>query len=148
MSSIFKEALMSTKERIFQSILFELIALLIFVPLAIFFTNKGVAAMTFMSVLLSLIAMLWNYVYNLKFDQYFGTNRLSRSLKMRIGHGLGFELGMVITSFPIMMWILNTDFWTVLALDFGAVVFFLVYAIMFNWVYDLARHYFTTAKAV
>ncbi|OUS34500.1 hypothetical protein A9R01_08170 ['Osedax' symbiont bacterium Rs2_46_30_T18] len=139
---------MSTKERLIQAVLFELIALIIFIPLAIFVTGKGAASMTALSVILSLIAMAWNYIFNLQFDKIFGHNRLSRSFKMRLLHGLCFEIGMVTISFPVLMWVLGFDFWTVLAMDFGAVIFFLIYAIAFNWVYDVLRGKMANAESV
>ena len=95
--------------------------------------------MTGLAVTISLIAMAWNYLFNLGFDRVYGSDRLSRTLMMRIGHGIAFEIGMLVFSFPVIMWVLQLDFWTVLVLDFGAVLFFLVYAVIFNWVYDIVR---------
>jgi len=130
---------MGFKERIFHAVLFEMIALVALTLLAVLATDQGAAAMTGLAVGLSLMAMAWNYVFNLGFDRVYGDDRLNRSLKMRIGHGLLFELGMVIFSFPLMMWILQKSFLTILALDIGAVLFFLVYAISFNWAYDVIK---------
>lgn len=130
---------MSIKERIIHTILFEIFALATFVPLALLVTDKDASSVTVMSILLSLVAMVWNYIYNWGFDQAYGSNRSSRSIMMRLGHGVGFELGMVVISFPIIMWMLNLDFLTLLIMDFGAVLFFLVYAITFNWIYDKLR---------
>ncbi|QQX79383.1 PACE efflux transporter [Shewanella sp. KX20019] len=130
---------MNTKERIFHSILFEAIALIFVITAATVFTDAGAKSATGLAVGLSLIAMCWNYVYNLGFDRVFGDNRIERSFKMRIGHGLGFELGMVFTTLPLMMWVLQLDFVTVFIMDIGVVIFFLVYAIIYNWAYDLLR---------
>ncbi|MGO1121061.1 PACE efflux transporter [Rhodovibrionaceae bacterium A322] len=131
---------MSLKERVLHMVLFEGVALLLFVPLAMFATGEGAALMTGLSVTLSLIAMVWNFVYNWGFDAVFGYDRLSRTLMMRLAHGLLFEVGMICTSLPLLMYVLKEDFWTVLALDVGAIVFFLIYAVIFNWVYDVLRY--------
>lgn len=130
---------MSVTERLVHTILFELIALAILIPVAMFVTESGAGPMTILSVLLSLIAMAWNYIYNWGFDHTFGSNRVSRSFKMRLVHGAGFEIGMVITSFPVLMWMLDFSFLTVLMMDLGVVLFFFIYAVIFNWVYDLIR---------
>jgi len=130
---------MNTKERIFHSILFEAIALVFVISAAIVFTDAGVTSVTGLAIGLSLIAMCWNYIYNLAFDHIFGHNRINRSFKMRIGHGLGFELGMIFATLPLMMWVLHLDLWTVFVMDIGVVIFFLVYAIIYNWSYDLVR---------
>jgi len=130
---------MNTKERIFHSVLFEAIALIFVITAATVFTDAGAKSATGLAVGLSLIAMCWNYIYNLGFDRIFGQNRIERTVKMRIGHGLGFELGMIFATLPLMMWVLKLDFWTVFVMDIGVVIFFLIYAIVYNWAYDLIR---------
>lgn len=130
---------MKTKERIFHALLFEAIALILLVALASLLPGQDTGAMTGLAVALSVIAMSWNYLYNLIFDRIFTGNRIDRSFKLRLAHGLGFEAGMIIASFPIIMWVTKMSFWTVLVLDIGAVVFFIVYAIAYNWAYDVIK---------
>lgn len=130
---------MKTKERIFHSVLFEAIALVFVMAAATIFTDAGAKSVTGLAIGLSLIAMCWNYVYNLGFDRIFGHNRIERSFKMRLNHGLGFELGMMFATLPFMMWVLQLDFWTVLVMDLAVIFFFLIYSIAYNWCYDLIR---------
>ncbi len=140
---------MKTKERILHALLFEAIALTLLVILATMLPGQDASAMTGLAIALSVIAMAWNYVYNLIFDRFFTGDRLKRSLKLRLGHGLGFEAGMILASFPVIMWVTKMSFWTVLVLDFGAVIFFIIYAIAFNWAYDVLKHkYWTKASLV
>ena len=131
---------MSTKERIFHSLLFEVIALILLIPLGSLISNIDMKSMTGLAIGLSLTAMFWNYVYNLIFDKYFGGNRIDRSLVMRIGHAIGFEFGLLIVTLPAIMWVLNIGFINALILDMGMLIFFIVFAMMFNWCYDLAKH--------
>lgn len=131
---------MSTRERIVHMLMFEAVALIIMVLLALLFTGKDPLSLTGLAISLSLIAMAWNYAYNLLFDRYFGTDRMDRGLWLRIGHGIGFELGFIFVSVPLVMWALNMSLLAALLLDIGAMVFFTVYAIAFNWVYDLVRY--------
>lgn len=135
---------MSTHERIFHSLLFEIIALSLLIPFGSLLSNIEMTSMIGLAVGLSLTAMCWNYVYNLIFDKYFGTNRIDRSLTMRIGHAMAFELGLLIFTLPVIMWMLNMDFISALILDMGMIIFFLVFAITYNWCYDLAKHQFTS----
>ncbi|WP_281645712.1 PACE efflux transporter [Parendozoicomonas sp. Alg238-R29] len=130
----------TTKERIFHMVLFEAVALILLAVLAMIFTGGDALSMTGLALTLSLIAMVWNYIYNIVFDRIFGTNRIERTLALRIGHGVVFEIGMIVFSFPVIMWALQLDFWTVLIMDLGVVLFFLVYAVVFNWIYDIVRH--------
>ncbi|MCJ8295136.1 MAG: PACE efflux transporter [Colwellia sp.] len=131
---------MSTQERIFHSILFEVIALSLLIPLGSYFSGFDMGSVTGLAVVLSLTAMCWNYVYNLIFDKYFGTNRIERSFSMRMGHATLFELGLLIVTLPIIMWMLDMDFITALILDIGMIIFFIIYAIVYNWCYDITKH--------
>lgn len=133
---------MSIKERIFHSILFEIIALTLLIGASQIFSDESPAVVGGLALSLSLIAMVWNYIFNLGFDKAFGTNRISRGMLKRIGHGVGFEVGLLIVTIPWLMWALNLDFLTVFILDLGLAAFFLVYSIVFNWSYDNIREKF------
>lgn len=127
---------MSHKERIFHSILFEVVALILMMVFAFLFIEGSMAAITGLAVGLSVMAMAWNYIFNIGFDKAFGNDRINRSFKLRLFHGFAFEIGMLIVTLPLIMWVLNLSFLTALLMDIGFVLFFLVYAIVFNWVYD------------
>lgn len=60
-------------ERLLHTKLFEIIALVILTLFAVFFNGEETAAMTGLAIALSLIAMGWNYLYNLLFIIYFVT---------------------------------------------------------------------------
>ncbi|WP_371257845.1 PACE efflux transporter [Pseudoalteromonas sp. '520P1 No. 423'] len=120
----------------FHSVLFEVLALLLLISFAFFFVEGSASTMTGLAIGLSLIAMAWNYIFNMGFDKIFGTDRINRSISNRLLHGLTFELGMLILTLPLIMWALNLSFLTALLMDIGFIVFFLIYAIAFNWVYD------------
>ncbi|WP_298441929.1 PACE efflux transporter [uncultured Ferrimonas sp.] len=138
---------MNKKERIVHSVLFEVLALLMLIPLGAVMGGIDGSTMTGIAVAMSVIAMVVNYGYNLAFDKAFGDNRIERSLWLRIGHGIGFETVLLGASLPLLMWATGLDFWTVLLLDLGMVVFFLLYAIAFNYLYDIARHRLVTAAS-
>ncbi|WP_281558659.1 PACE efflux transporter [Thalassomonas sp. RHCl1] len=130
---------MTHKERIFHMVLFEALALALLTLAAIYMTGKEALSMGGLAVCLSLIAMVWSYLYNLAYDHYFGADRSRRKLTERILHGLAFELGMVILSFPVIMYVTQLDLLSVFLMDIGVVLFFLVYAVLFNWGYDIIR---------
>lgn len=130
---------MSHKERVLHMVLFELIALMLMTTLATWVTGHGATEMAGLAVTLSLIAMVWNYAYNYGYDHLFGSDRSKRTFTTRILHGLGFEFGMMILTIPVLMWVLQLGFWSVLVMDFGVALFFVLYAIGFNWAYDGLR---------
>ncbi|WP_330926848.1 PACE efflux transporter [Candidatus Sororendozoicomonas aggregata] len=130
---------MGVKERIFHMVLFEAIALSVMVPLGTVITEHGTGAMTGTLVVLAVIAMVWNYIYNLGFDHLFGHKRMNRTWKMRVFHTLAFEAGLIVFTLPLIMWLLNMGFWEALVLDLGVILFFLIYSFVYNWCYDHAR---------
>jgi len=130
---------MSVKERVFHSVLFEGLALLIVVPSSVLLMASETSTMTGLAVAMSVAAMLWNYIYNLGFDSIFGYQRIQRGLVMRVFHSLGFELGLLLATVPLIMWMLDLAFWPALIFAVGLVFFFLLYAIIFNYGYDHVR---------
>ena len=131
---------MSTKERIFHSLLFEGLALIILIVLGNLVGGIDTSTMTGVAIFMSLMAMTWNYVYNLIFDRWFGENRIERSMTTRILHSIGFEIGLLFATVPFLMWALQMDFLSVLILDMGMVIFFLVFSVVYNWIYDQVRY--------
>lgn len=137
---------MKVWERLFHMLLFEAIALVILSILAVVVTGENAAKMTGLAALLSVIAMIWNYIFNWLFDRVFGEDRLSRTLGMRIFHGAIFELGIVFLTFPVIMIVLEKGFLDVLILDIGVVLFFFIYAIIYNWMYDIIKDRLTISS--
>ncbi|MGR5067297.1 MULTISPECIES: PACE efflux transporter [Vibrio] len=132
---------MARNERIFHAVLFELIALAIIVPVTSLITGKGSSDLAMVGIGLSLYTVVWNYIYNLYFDKWFGSNREERSLAMRIGHTIGFEGGLIFITIPVIAWFLKITLLQALALEAGFLIFFLFYTTGFNWAYDKLQPY-------
>ena len=85
---------MTTKARIWQAILFETIAILLslgWVKLLSFFGFTGSESQHNSNILalligISLIAMIWTFIYNLLFDKFFTGEKLARPLWLRVLH--------------------------------------------------------------
>ena len=132
---------METIERIFQAILFEVIVLAIIIPTSVIIGGFDAGKMTIVGIGLSFFAMLWNYIYNIIFDKVMGFNRLKRSLAIRCIHAVGFELGMIVITLPVIAWYLNITWLSAITLEAGFLVFILVYTVIFNWIYDRYQPY-------
>ena len=128
----------STKDRIRQAISFELIGLLISVPLAAFVFGFDTGKTGILGVIGATLATTWNYVFNLLFDH--GLKRLTgstrKSLKLRLLHAVSFELGLMLAFLPIIAWWMGIGLLEALVVDIAFVVFYLVYAFVFTWCYD------------
>lgn len=130
----------SIKERIFHSLLFEIIALILIATFVILFTNQDPLVLTGFGLFMSLTAMSWNYIYNIIFDKKYGNDRMNRSIKLRVFHAFGFELGLMLVSTPVLMHLLNMNIWQVLLINLGSNTFFLIYSLVYNWSYDNIKH--------
>lgn len=132
---------MKTVERIFQAILFEVTVLAIIIPSSVIIGGFNAGKMTIVAVAISLFAMLWNYIYNLIFDKLMGFNRLERGLVLRVSHAVGFEMGMVIITLPVMAWYLEITLLAAAILEAAFLIFILIYTLVFNWIYDRYQPY-------
>ncbi|PZQ52567.1 MAG: hypothetical protein DI556_02650 [Rhodovulum sulfidophilum] len=91
----------------------------------------------FLSVAASVIALVWNLLYNMGFEAAearFGIK--GRGLAIRIVHALGFEAGLVAVLVPLIAWVLGVTLIEAFLLDLGLIVFFLFYTFAFNLGFD------------
>ena len=81
----------------------------------------------------SLIAVVWNLVFNALFERWEARQAVrGRSLRRRIAHAVGFEGGLVFILVPLFAWWFDVSLWQALVMDLGLVVFFLCYTFAFN----------------
>lgn len=126
----------SFKARLFHAVLFELIAILL---TALFFTiimQTNMFNMGILSVIISLIATLWNGIFNYFFDRLQKYFDFSRTRQIRILHALCFEGGLAFFTIPVVALYLHTGLWQAFWLEAGLLLFFLPYSIGFNYIYD------------
>ncbi len=128
----------SPKDRLRQAIAFELIGLLVFVPVSALFFRFQVSEIGVLGLFGATLATGWNYLYNLVFDRslYRLTGSTRKSLGHRLIHALGFELGLTLAFLPVVAWWLEIGLMEALVMDLAFVVFYLVYAFVFTWCYD------------
>ncbi|MBI1492826.1 PACE efflux transporter [Halocynthiibacter styelae] len=126
------------KDRLRHTLLFELIALTLVAIFGAWITGHSPAEMGTLGLMMSLLAMAWNLVYNWMFDQWDMKyrNMAPRGVKIRIIHALLFEGGLLIAGIFVVAWWLSITLLQALLLDLGFAAFFLVYAYVFNLAYD------------
>lgn len=124
----------SWKERIVHMSLFELGGLLIVTPLASWLSGHGMLEIGGLAVVIATMAMLWNLVWNRLFDVWVPSRR--RTLMQRFAQAAGFELGLLVTTLPLIAWWLEISLLEALVMDIGFLVFFLFYAMAFNTLFD------------
>ncbi len=128
----------TTADRIRHAISFEIIGVLIATPLAAFAFHLHAEDSAVIIIGSATVAMAWNYLYNLLFDK--ALNRLAgttlKSGRVRILHAVLFELGLLLMLMPLIALYLGITLWEALLMDFAFALFYMGYALVFNWAYD------------
>lgn len=133
---------MTIKERIFQAILFETIAVILslfLVKLLMKQSQSSDVMITGMLIAISLIAMIWTFIFNWLFDRVFTGEKVQRSVKVRVLHVILFEGGLLIFTLPLIAFVLKINLWQAFLMDIALTLFILVYAFVFYWIYDHIR---------
>ena len=129
----------SVKERFFHSLGFEVLAIAICAPLGSWLLGYSLAHIGLLTLMISLVAMSWNMIFNALFDRAQLRMGFKRNWLARSAHALIFELGLLLVVVPLAAWWLGIGLWEAFVLDIGIALFFLPYTFIFNWVYDHVR---------
>ncbi|MGR3807331.1 Uncharacterized membrane protein [Pasteurella testudinis DSM 23072] len=130
---------MSFIERLFHAVLFEVFAVLFSVGLLLLFTQHQVGALSSTIIVISLMAMVWNFIFNWGFDRVFTGEKVLRSAKVRLLHATLFEGGLLLCTIPVVAYLLQISFYQAFIMDLGLTIFILIYTIIYNWSYDNIR---------
>ena len=115
------------KDRIRHTLSFEIMGLLIFAPLASLVFGFELHTMGAIALVGSLVATVWNFFYNILFD---------KTVPIRVLHAILFEGGLLLLFLPFIAIYLNISLWEAFKMDIAMATFYLIYAFVFNWVYD------------
>jgi uncharacterized membrane protein len=126
------------RDRVRHALLFEAVALAIFIPGSALVFGRPVHAMGVIGIASATIATLWNFIFNVGFDRAMLRLRgsLQKTLALRVAHTCLFEAGLVVMLIPLIAWYLGIGLWAALLMDVAIVVFYLVYGFLFNIAYD------------
>ncbi|WP_103035521.1 PACE efflux transporter [Castellaniella caeni] len=127
-------------DRVRHALLFEIIGLIIVIPGAAYLFDQPMSHMGVVGVGASVIATVWNFIYNLGFDHAMLrlVGHARKSLPVRILHTAAFEIGLLFALVPLIAWYLDMSLWAALVMDAAFVAFYLVYTFVYNLIYDWA----------
>lgn len=126
-----------TVRRVVQAVLYEAFAIAFVGSAMSLMFEQSVASALPLAVVMSIIALGWNYVFNGLFEAWESRQAVKgRSFGRRLAHGIGFEGGLVVILVPVMAYWLETTLLKALLADLGILAFFFVYAIAFTWAFD------------
>ena len=128
----------TTRDRVRHAICFEIIGLLLIMPLGAMGFGLELKDIGIITIVAATIATLWNYVYNLFFDRAMKrwSGSVQKSFFMRAIHAVFFEFGLLLVTLPMIAYYLGIGLWQALVMDMAFVVFYLIYAFVYNWIYD------------
>jgi uncharacterized membrane protein len=126
------------RDRVRHALLFEAVALAIFIPGSAALFGQPVHDMGMIGIVSATIATLWNFVFNLGFDRAMLRIRgsVEKTMVIRVTHTVLFEAGLVAMLIPMIAWYLGIGLGAALLMDIAIVAFYLVYGFLFNIAYD------------
>lgn len=117
--------------------MYEVGAIAVVGPVLGFAFGKPASSSFLLALVLSTIALCWNYVFNAAFERWeSGQAVKGRSFARRLAHGAGFEGGLTLILVPVMAVWLDTSFLTAFVTNLGLLAFFFLYAIGYTWAFD------------
>ncbi len=138
---------MKVWERIFHSVLFEIGAMAIGAVAVLLAGDFSLEAAAGTGITMSVMAMVLNFFFNYVFDKFATGKREERSLKLRILHTVCFECTLLIFTIPVVAYLLDLSLWHAFIADIGLSLTIMVYALIFNWIYDIIRAKIINARA-
>lgn len=125
------------KRRIVYVTLYELIAIAVSSVGLAFASGQGAGHASVAAVAASVIAVIWNIVFNALFERWEARQATrGRGFWRRVAHAIGFEGGLVFTLVPLFAWWFGIGLWQAFVLEAGLIVFFLIYTFVFNLAFD------------
>jgi uncharacterized membrane protein len=130
-------SLQGARRKIVYVTLYELIAVAIASTGLAVGSGASLERAGVIAVASSVIAVVWNLVYNSLFEAWEARQRVrGRSLGRRVAHAVGFELGFLVLLVPLFAWWFDISLWHALGLEVSLALFFLGYTFVFNWAFD------------
>jgi len=97
------------RDRIRHAVGFEIIALILSIPIMSYFFSFDIKDISVIAITGSIMATIWNYVFNIAFDKSLikFTSSTFKTPMIRVLHVLLFEGGLLILYLPMVSWYLG-----------------------------------------
>lgn len=129
--------LQPVSRRVVYVLSFEFFAIILSSMILAGMSNGEVSSSLFIAIALSLIAIVWNYLYNTLFEMWENKNNIKeRSFIIRVIHSLMFESGFILIAVPLFMWWYKVTFVQAFIMEIGILLFFLIYTFVFTLIFD------------
>lgn len=123
--------------KIIYAVSFEVLGLLVSTLALLAMSDASPASSFWLSVVVSVMALIWNYIFNTMFEGWEkGQKQRGRGPRRRLAHALLFEAGFMLMTVPVIIWALDTSFWEGLFYDLVLTVVFVIYTYLFTLGFD------------
>jgi uncharacterized membrane protein len=135
--------LRSARERIAQTVLFEIGGFALTAPLYSLYAGEGGDEAAMVVAALALAVMVWSPLHNTIFDvidlRLTGRVASDRPHGWRVVHAISHEATSIVITTPILMWLGGHGLAEALALDLAFTAAYAAWAYVFNLLYDRWR---------
>ena len=125
------------KRRIVYVIVFEILAIISSTFVLMKLSNSDASESLPIAVMMSVAAVVWNFIYNTAFEAWERRRRIvRRTLWIRSVHAFGFEGGLVLICLPLYMIWYDVGLVKAFMMEVALLLFFLVYTFTFTLIFD------------
>ncbi|WP_201569917.1 PACE efflux transporter [Psychrobacter nivimaris] len=125
------------KRRIVYVIVFEIVAIISSTFVLMKLSNSDASESLPVAMMVSLAAIIWNFIYNTAFEAWERRRRIvRRTLWIRSIHAFGFEGGLVLICLPLYMIWYDVGLVKAFMMEVALLLFFLVYTFTFTLIFD------------
>jgi uncharacterized membrane protein len=136
-------AIRSLRERVIQTLWFELLGLALVTPPFAFFSGATAGDSLMLLVVLAIVVALWSGLYNSVFDlvELRLTDRVAsdRPHRWRVLHTIGLETSAVLLTWPLVVAFTPLGWQQALFADIGLTLAYVAYGYLFHLAFDWLR---------
>ncbi|HUD52735.1 PACE efflux transporter [Parvibaculum sp.] len=135
--------LRSTKERVFQAVLYEAIGLALLTPAYSFAMGLPLDNSFITMAWISTVVVVWSAIYNAVFDRlllrWTGRPAHLKTFRIRLLHSALYEASITIFAVPIIAFMSGEGWFVAFIADLGFTAVYFGYTYLFHLVYDRVR---------
>jgi uncharacterized membrane protein len=139
----FQMILRSGRERLLQTLFYEIGGLLIILPIYAMFTGHAMSESLVLLVAVSIATMTWACAHNIGFDyieaRLTGRVASDRPQLLRLVHAASTEITSILVTTPVIVLVSGYGWWQALMTDIGLTLFYAAYAYAFHLSFDALR---------
>jgi uncharacterized membrane protein len=136
-------AIRNLRERVIQTLWFELLGLALVTPLFAYFSRATAGDSFTLLLVLAIVVALWSGLYNSAFDllelRLAGRVASDRPHRWRVLHTIGLETSAVLLTWPLVVALTSLGWQQALLADIGLTLTYAAYGYVFHLAFDRLR---------